>query len=122
MRHRNKKNSLAKTKAPKKALIKNTAANLIIYEKIKTTQARAKLIRPFVEKLITKSKKNNLQSLRHLKQNLYLENAVKKVNEVLVPRYQNRNGGYTRITKLGPRKGDGAPTVIIELIKDETSK
>jgi large subunit ribosomal protein L17 len=116
MRHRNKKKILGREKAPKKALLRSLATSLILYEKIKTTQAKAKVLRPFIEKLITRGKKNDLNTRRQLKKFLYKENAVKKVLEVLSPRYKERKGGYTRIIKLSARQGDGAKMAIIEFV------
>ncbi len=116
MRHRKKKFTLDRKKAPRKAMIKNLAASLILYEKIKTTKAKAKAVRSYTEKLITRGKKNDLAARRHLIRHLPLENAVKKVLEVLSPKYKDRKGGYTRIVKLGPRQGDGAEIAIIEFV------
>lgn len=116
MRHRSNVKKLDRKKDPRKALLRSLATNLILYEKIKTTEAKAKTVKPIVEKLITKGKKNDLAARRHLLKYLYVENAVKKVLEVLSPRYKSRKGGYLRITKLGPRKGDGAEIVQIEFV------
>jgi len=116
MRHANKKKILDRARAQRKALLRSLATSLILHEKIKTTQAKAKVIRPFAEKLITKGKKNDLFARRALKKVLYKESAVKKVLEVLSPRYKERRGGYTRIIKLGARKGDAAKMAIIEFV------
>lgn len=103
-------------KAARKALMRGLATNFILHEKIKTTMAKAKALRPYVEKLITKGRKNDLNTRRQLLKVLYKENAVKKVLEVLSPRYKERNGGYTRIIKLGSRQGDSAKMAIIEFV------
>jgi len=116
MRHRKKGKILDRPVGPRKALLRNLAASLIIYEKIKTTRAKAKALRPIVERLITKGKVNNLHNRRELLKYLYLENAVRKILEELGPRYKNRNGGYTRIINIGKRKGDGAEIAQIELV------
>ena len=116
MRHRVEKKTLDRKAAARKALLKNLAAQLIIYEKIKTTEAKAKVLRSFVEPLITKGKKNTLAARRSLMKILPMENAVKKVLEELGPRYQSRPGGYTRIVKLGTRQGDAAKIARIELV------
>ena len=97
-------------------MFRNLAASLVIYEKVKTTEAKAKAIRPIVEKLITIGKENNLTARRRLLQYLYSENAVRKILEVLSPKYKERKGGYTRIIKLGERQGDGAKTAQIEFV------
>ncbi len=103
-------------KQPRQALLRNLAVSLILYEKVKTTEAKAKAVKPLVEKLITKGKENTLANRRYLMKYLYVENAVKKVLEVLGPKYKERQGGYTRIVKLGRRQGDGAPVVQLELV------
>lgn len=116
MRHRKTTKILDRKKDPRKALLRSLATNLILYEKIKTTEAKAKAIKPIVEKLITKGKSGDLHARRELIKYLYLENAVKKVLEDLSPRYKNRQGGYTRIIKLGHRQGDGAKIAQIEFV------
>jgi large subunit ribosomal protein L17 len=95
------------------------ATSFIIYEKIKTTHAKAKVLRPIVEKIITTAKKDTLHNKRQVAKILYLEDATKKVFEVLGPRYKNRDGGYTRIIKLAPRKNDGAEMAILELVEEK---
>ena len=84
--------------------------------RITRLEAKAKVLRPFVEKLITRGKDNSLASRRYLLKYLYIENAVKKVLEVFGPRYKVRPGGYLRIIKLGQRQGDGAKMVQIEFV------
>jgi large subunit ribosomal protein L17 len=117
MRHRKKGKILDRKIGPRKALLRNLAASLIIYEKIKTTRAKAKAVRPIVEKLITKGKRGTtLEIRRELLKYLYLKNAVRKILEDLGPRYKNRPGGYTRIVNLGRRQGDGGEIVQIELV------
>ena len=117
MRHRSKKKILDRKKAPRKALLRGLATSIILYEKIKTTEAKAKAVKPIVEKLVTTAKKNDLTTRRKLLSVLYHKNAVNKALEVLGPRYQDRPGGYTRIVKLGKRQGDGAEIVQIEFVK-----
>ncbi len=117
MRHRNKGTILDRKKAPREALLRGLATSVIIYEKIKTTKAKAKAVKPMVEKLVTISKKDTLVSRRRLLEVLYHKKAVNKALEVLGPRYKERAGGYTRITNLGPRKGDGAEMVQLEFVK-----
>ncbi|OGY43681.1 MAG: 50S ribosomal protein L17 [Candidatus Buchananbacteria bacterium RIFCSPHIGHO2_01_FULL_39_14] len=116
MRHRKKGKILDRKKAPRKALLRSLATSLILYEKIKTTKAKAKTVRPLVERLITAAKKNDLNSRRKLLSVLYHKKAVAKALEVLGPRYQERAGGYTRIIKLGRRQGDNAEIAQIELV------
>jgi large subunit ribosomal protein L17 len=116
MRHRNKGIILGRKKAPREALLRNLAASVILYEKVKTTEAKAKAIRPLVEKAITSGKKPTLAARRNLMKFFYTEHPVKKILEVLGPRYASRPGGYTRIVKIGHRKNDGADMVQIELV------
>ncbi len=116
MRHRKKGKILDRKIGPRKALLRNLAVSLILYEKIQTTRAKAKTLRPIVEKLITKGKINNLTARRYLLKYLYKESAVKKILEDLSPRFKERKGGYTRIINIGRRQGDGAEIVQIELV------
>jgi large subunit ribosomal protein L17 len=116
MRHQKKGRKFGRKRDQRKALLKTLAANLILKEKITTTEAKAKEVRPFVEKLITKSKNNNLATVRYLARYLPAK-VLKKIIVEIGPRYQTRAGGYTRITKLGPRQIDGAKMAIIELVK-----
>jgi large subunit ribosomal protein L17 len=97
-------------------MLRNLASSILLYEKVKTTEAKAKYVRPFVERLITMAKNNNLTTRRRLLKVLLQKNAVKKALEVLGQRYQERAGGYTRIIKLGARQGDGAEMAQIELV------
>jgi large subunit ribosomal protein L17 len=120
MRHQRKGRKLGRKRDQRKALLKILAANLILKERVVTTEAKAKEVRSLVEKLITRSRsireENNLHNIRYLVRYLPEEARKKIINEI-GPRYQERNGGYTRITKLPPRKTDGAPMAIIELVK-----
>jgi len=118
MRHQKKKITLDRKKAARKSLIANLAESLILHEKIKTTPAKAKAVRSFAEKLITTAKKNNLTARRELIKKLYTKNVVKKLMDVVAPRYVDKKGGYTRITLISKtRVGDGAEQAVIELIK-----
>jgi len=87
-----------------------------LQEKIKTTEAKAKEVSGFLEKIITRAKKGDLSS-RRLLSGFFCQKSLKKLAEEIAPRYKERKGGYTRIIKLGPRKTDGAKMVIIELVK-----
>ncbi len=116
MRHRVKKTTLGRKKAPREMMLRNLASSVLIYEKIKTTEAKAKAVRSLVEKLITISKADDLTARRRLIETLPQKMAIKKTMEVLGKRYKNQKGGYTRIVKIGPRPGDGAAMVQIELI------
>jgi large subunit ribosomal protein L17 len=116
MRHQKNKVTLDRNSAARRSLLTNLAESLILFEKIKTTKAKAKAVRSYVEKLVTKSKAGTLAARRELIKELYTENAVKKLMEQLGPRYKERAGGYTRITALKNRVGDGAPEVLIEFV------
>lgn len=116
MRHRNKGVILDRAKGPREMMLRNLAASVLIYEKVKTTQAKAKAVQPLVEKMINLSKANDLAARRELLKVLPQPLAVKKAMEVLGGRYQDRQGGFSRIVKLGTRVGDGAAMVQIELV------
>ncbi len=116
MRKRKKGRKLSRKKGQRKALLKTLAVALILKEKIKTTEAKAKEMAGFIEKQITRAKKEGLPSQRLLRK-LFSKEIVKKLIKEIAPRYKERKGGYTRIIKLGPRRLDGAKMAIIELIK-----
>ncbi len=116
MRHRIKTKILGRKKEPREMMLRNLASSLIIYEKIKTTQAKAKVVRSLVEKMITIAGEGSLTARRRLIEVLPQKMAVKKAMEVLGERYKERKGGYTRIVKLGARQGDGAEMVMIEFV------
>ena len=116
MRHRKKGKTLDRKKAPREALLRSLATSIIIYEKVKTTKAKAKAVKPLVERLITAAKTNDLNARRKLLKVLYHKKAVSKALEVLGPRYKERPGGYTRIINLDTRKGDNAEMVQIEFV------
>ena len=117
MRHRKKTKTLDRKKGSREAMLRNWTASVILYEKVKTTKAKARAVKPLVEKMITLGKKDTLASRRKALRFFHIENPVKKIFEDLGPRYKSRPGGYTRITKLGFRQGDAAEIVQIELIK-----
>ena len=116
MRKRKKGRKLHRERDQRKAFLRSLARNLFFNEKIKTTEARAKEIRHLAERSLTLAKKKDLFAARQLLK-IFDKKTVKKIMEVLSPRYQERKGGYTRIVKLGQRSSDGAKMVIIELVK-----
>lgn len=116
MRHKSNKITLDRTAANRRALLANLAESLILHEKIITTKAKAKATRSYVEKLVTVAKKNDLASRRKIAKVLYTNNAVKKMMEVFGPRYKDVKGGFTRITILKNRIGDGAEEAVVEFI------
>ncbi len=113
MRHLKKK-KIGSGRNHARKLVRTLAASAIVYEKIQTTEARAKIARVLVEKMITKAKKDDLHNKRQVFAALPI-NAARKVIEVLGPKYKTRNGGYTRIIRLG-RSKDGMPKVQLELV------
>lgn len=116
MRHRKKGKVLDRPKGKRQALLRGLVTNLILFEKINTTKAKAKAIRPLVERLITVGKRTDLASKRYVAGRVYTDGARKKIFEVLGPRYGGRAGGYTRIINLSRRVGDGAELARIEFI------
>lgn len=116
MRKQKKGRKLSRKSNQRQALVKALISALVLHEKIKTTEAKAKEISGFAEKFITRAKKGNLFS-RRLLARFFPPKIVKKIIEELAPRYKERPGGYTRIIKLGSRKSDGAKMAIIELVK-----
>lgn len=117
MRHRNAGTVLDRVKAPREALLRQLAMSVVLYEKVQTTEAKAKAIKPIVERLVTRGKEATLHNRRELLRFFgQQELPVKKLLEALSPRYKERKGGYTRIVKMGPRKGDGAEMVQIEFV------
>ncbi|TFB14700.1 50S ribosomal protein L17 [Filobacillus milosensis] len=118
------KTKLGRTTEQRKALLRNLATDLIVHERIETTEAKAKQLRPVVEKMITLGKRGDLHARRQAESYLRpvnadeegTQSALQKLFSDIAPRFEERQGGYTRILKLGERKGDGAKTVIIELV------
>lgn len=111
-----KKRKLQRKRNHRKSMIKNLATSIILYEKIKTTQAKAKAVKPYVEKLITRGKKDNLLVRKYL-QKFLPKNAVLKILKVLGPRFKERKGGYLKIIKINPRFGDAAKMAYIEFVE-----
>ena len=115
---------LGRTSSQRKALLRDLATDLIVFERIETTEARAKELRSVVEKMITLGKRGDLHARRQAAAFIRNEvaneesgqDALQKLFCDIAPRYEERQGGYTRIMKMGPRRGDGAPMVVIELV------
>ncbi|TCT21105.1 LSU ribosomal protein L17P [Melghiribacillus thermohalophilus] len=117
------KAKLGRTTDHRMAMLRNLATDLIIHERVETTEAKAKELRSVVEKMITLGKRGDLHArrqaaafLRRVKDEDGEQDALQKLFSDIAPRYEDRQGGYTRILKLGPRRGDGANMVIIELV------
>ncbi|WP_025899890.1 50S ribosomal protein L17 [Sneathiella glossodoripedis] len=116
MRHRKSGRKFSRTSSHRQAMFANMAAALIKHEQIKTTLPKAKDLRPIVEKLITLGKRGDLHARRQLLAKLSEKAIVDKLITTLSERYEERNGGYTRVLKAGFRTGDAAPMAIIELV------
>jgi large subunit ribosomal protein L17 len=117
MRHQKARHKLSRDSAHRKALLQNLTKEVIEHERIKTSEAKAKAVKPEVEKLITLAKRGDLharrQALSALGQDKF---AVHRLFEVIAPRFDERPGGYTRIIKLGPRPSDSTEMVLLELV------
>ncbi len=116
MRHRKKGRKLGRKNGNRRALLMNLASQLVIHKRIKTTDAKAKELRSFIEPLITFAKKNDLHSRRMVLKKLPNKNVVNILFNEIAPTYVDRPGGYTRIIKLGYRDNDRAPVSIVEFV------
>jgi len=119
MRHRVAHRKLGRTTEHRLSLLRNLSASLIAHERIRTTEAKAKELRPFVEKLVTLGKRDSLHARRRALSILSDKAAVGRLFGTISPRFSERPGGYTRILKLGSRQGDGAPMAFIEFVDFE---
>ncbi len=122
MRHKYAGYKLKRPVDSRNALLRNLTTSVILEERIITTVPKAKAVKPLVEKMITLAKQDNLHSRRQAAAVLYTPASVKKLFDTLGTRFGQRNGGYTRITRLGPRKGDGAEQCMLELVGSELVK
>ena len=123
MRHKMGQRKLNRTGSHRIAMLRNMAASLIKHEQITTGVAKAKELRPYVEKLITLAKKGGLSNRRLAQSRLMDDAQLAKLFDVLATRYADRNGGYTRVLKAGFRYGDSTPRAVIELVdRDESAK
>ena len=116
MRHGKKIAKLGRTAPHRKAMLSNMMASLFINERVTTTQTRAKELKRTAERLLTCAKKGDLHARRQVLRVIADKQVVAKLFDELGPRYKSRNGGYTRVIKLGPRRGDGAFMSIVELV------
>lgn len=116
MRHSNKNKKFGRTTNQRKALMKSLSLSLIKNEKIQTTETKAKALRPIIEKLITRGKSKTLASKRLVISRLGREDLTKKLFEEIAPKYKDRKGGYTRITKLSKRAADSSSMATIEFV------
>ncbi|MBS4021459.1 MAG: 50S ribosomal protein L17 [Dethiobacter sp.] len=102
--------------APRRAMLRNLVTSLVLNGKVETTEAKAKQIRSIAEKMITLGKRGDLHARRQALAYLFDEDAVTKLFEEISPRFEERQGGYTRILKIAPRRGDAAPMAILEIL------
>jgi large subunit ribosomal protein L17 len=118
MRHHNKNKKFGRVRKQRTALMRSLARSLILHDRIQTTEAKAKALRPFIEKLITKGKDGSIAARRLILSRLGgSTDATTKLFDTLSPKYKERTGGYTRVTKTGTRVGDAAKEAIIEFVK-----
>jgi len=123
MRHGISQRKLSRKSGHRKALFRNMSANLIKHEQIITTRAKAKELRPYIEKLVTLAKRGGLSNRRLAMSKLQDETQLKKLFDVLAERYKDRDGGYTRVIKAGPRASDAAEMAVIEFVdRDEDAR
>ncbi len=116
MRHRKSNRKLGRTTSHRKAMLRNMVTDLLDHEKVVTTVPKAKELRPFAEKMITLGKRETLHARRQALSVIRRKSVVHKLFDSLASRYAERAGGYTRIIRLGPRKGDSAEMALIELV------
>lgn len=121
MRHQNRVKKLGRKASHRRALLRNLVTSLFKHDEIKTTLAKAKVARRFAEKMITLGKRGDLHARRTALKFITEKDVVKRLFEEVAPRFSERNGGYTRVLKLGPRKGDGAEMAIIQLVESEAT-
>jgi large subunit ribosomal protein L17 len=122
MRHGKKGKKLGRTRSHRKAMLANMAASLFMYSVIKTTEAKAKEVRKLAEKLITLAKRGDLHARRQVYEVIKDRTLIKKLFDEIAPKLNDREGGYTRVLKLGPRRGDGAPISVVELLIEKPAK
>ena len=119
MRHRNAGFKLGRNTSHRQALLRNLTTSVIIEDRVETTVAKAKAVRPHVEKMITLGKKGDVHARRQALSFLRTDDAVKRLFDTVAPRYGDRQGGYLRIVRTGFQKGDGAEKAFIELLGAE---
>jgi large subunit ribosomal protein L17 len=122
MRHGKKVKKLGRTKSHRKAMLSNMAASLFSHHVIKTTEPKAKEVRKLAEKLITLGKRGDLHAHRQVYDVIRDRKLVKKIFDEIAPKFKDRQGGYTRVVKIGIRKGDGAAVSVLELLLEKPPK
>ncbi len=119
MGHRDKVKKLGRTKPHREAMLSNMAMSLILHRMIKTTEAKAKALQPVIDRLITTAKKDTLAAKRQVAKTVHVKDVFKKFFGEIVPQFADRDSGYTRVMKLGVRRGDGAPMSVVELLVEK---
>ena len=122
MRHKKGYKKIGKDTPQRRAMLRNMSTDMVEHEALTTTLARAKALKPVVEKLVTLGKKGGLDRIRKAGSYLFRKDATKKLFDEIGPRYADRPGGYTRILKLGTRVSDGAQMAQIEFVKNAAAK
>jgi large subunit ribosomal protein L17 len=117
VRHRNKGKRLSRTSTHRRALLRNLATSLFLHERVETTTTKAKELRPYAERLITLARRGDVHARRIAGRKIQDRDVLGKLFDDIAPRYAERPGGYTRILKLGTRKGDAAEMSLIELVR-----
>ncbi|HOD66688.1 MAG TPA: 50S ribosomal protein L17 [candidate division Zixibacteria bacterium] len=118
MGHQDKIAKLGRTKSHREAMLRNMAMSLFEHRVIKTTDAKAKALRPLVDRLITNAKKGTLASKREVARTVHQKRIFKKLFAEIVPQFEDRASGFTRVVKLGVRRGDGAALSVVELLTE----
>ena len=116
MRHHNKNRKLGRERNQRRALLRSLARSILLKKSIKTTEARAKELRAFVEKLVTRAKAPTLANRRYLLSQFANDPKILRKAELIAADYKERKGGYLRIVKIAPRKGDGSPMAVIAFV------
>ncbi len=119
MGHMDKVKKLGRTKAHREAMLSNMAMSLFLHHKIKTTDAKAKALKPLVDRLISTAKEDTLHAKRQVARTVKNKEVFKKLFSEIVPQFADRESGFSRIIKLGVRRGDGAPISVVELLTEQ---
>ncbi len=119
MGHRDRVTKLGRTRAHREAMLANMATSLITHRTIRTTDAKAKALRPLVDRLIATAKKDTLTAKRQVARTIKDKKAFKKLFDEIVPQFSDRESGFLRVLKLGVRRGDGAPLSLVELLTEK---
>jgi large subunit ribosomal protein L17 len=122
MGHRDKVKKLGRTKSHREAMLANMAMSLLSHRVIKTTDAKAKALKPVVDRIISTAKQDTLHAKRQVARTIRQKDVFKKLFDEIVPQFADRNSGFTRVIKLGVRRGDGAAISVVELLTEKKEK